>query len=394
MKRLHDRPYAWVFYLTVAFFYTAAVLRTPPAFSDSNDQNQAFLLLLAWLALFVGAEVLSDRWQWWFPAYLALQSVVVVLLVSKSVNADFYAVLFAVTSAQAMQRYGERVGTAVICLVVPLTALPLHETHPPAETIVLTLTYTAVSILFGYYGLAARRATQAHRHNLALVRELQDVNDQLEAYSVRLERLAVARERQRLMRDLHDSVTQTIFSMTLTTQSALLLLERDPARVGTQLERLVQLTRAAQAEMKALVSELRPDHEEAGLVTALRRHLAGHALPTDLSVSLEVQGDRSLSPAEEQGLFRIAQEALNNIVKHAGASRAVVRLQLEGPLSMEIADQGRGFRPGRDSNPQGLGLTGMRERAAEIGWSLRVLSSPETGTRVIAEKDHEQGEPR
>jgi signal transduction histidine kinase len=248
-----------------------------------------------------------------------------------------------------------------------------------------------VSILFASYGLAARRATQAHQRTLALMRELRDVNYELEAYSGRLERLAVARERQRLMRDLHDSVTQTVFSMTLTTQSALLLFERDPALVGAQLQRLAELTQAAQSEMKALVSELRPSQEEAGLAAILRRHLAGHALPDDLSVSLEVQGDQRLSPAEEQGLFRIAQEALNNIVKHAGASRAVVRLRLEEPLGMEIADQGRGFHPDRDNNPQGLGLAGMRERAVGIGWNLQIVTAPGAGTRVVVEKDHEQG---
>ena len=171
------------------------------------------------------------------------------------------------------------------------------------------------------------------------------MNGQLQSYSEKLERLAVARERQRLMRDLHDSVTQTIFSMTLTTQAALLLLDRDPARVEGQLERLAQLTQQAQSEMRTLVSELRPENEEAGLVTSLRRHLAGRTLPEELDVSLDVRGEQRLSPAEERNLFRIAQEALNNVAKHAGSSRAFIHLRLEGQPSMEIADEGRGFRP-------------------------------------------------
>jgi signal transduction histidine kinase len=392
VKYFRDRPYAWVLYLTAACLYSTAVLRTPLAFPDGPVRNQALVLLLASLVLFAGVEALDRRWQWLFPIYVGLQSVVVVFLVSKAESADFYAVLFAVVSSQVMQRYGGRVGTAVICLFVPLTALPLSETHSLDQTIVLTLTYTAVSILLASYALAARRVTHARQRTQALVRELREANDQMAAYSGRLERLAVARERQRLMRDLHDSVTQTIFSMTLTTQSALLLLDRDPARVGAQLERLAQLTQTAQSEMKALVSELRPDQEDAGLVAALRRHLAGHAVPRDLSVSLEIRGDQRLSSPEEQALFRIAQEALNNVVKHAGASQAAIRLRLEEPFSMEIADQGRGFQPGRDSNPQGLGLAGMHERAAGIGWNLRILASPGTGTRVIAERDTEQGE--
>ena len=246
-----------------------------------------------------------------------------------------------------------------------------------------------MSILLGSYGLVARRATAAREQTQTLVRELQDMNGRLQTYSEKLERLAVARERQRLMRDLHDSVTQTIFSMTLTTQAALLLLDRDPARVEGQLERLAQLTQQAQSEMRTLVSELRPENEAAGLVTSLRRHLAGRTLPEELDVSLDVRGEQRLSPAEEQNLFRIAQEALNNIAKHAESSRAFIHLRLEGQPSMEIADEGRGFRPTQERGSHGLGLDGMHSRAREIGWSLRILSAPGAGTRVIVEKYHE-----
>jgi signal transduction histidine kinase len=153
--------------------------------------------------------------------------------------------------------------------------------------------------------------------------------------------------------------------------------------VGAQLERLNQLAHSALSEMRVLISELRPEKVAGGgLVAALRRHLADRRLPETLSVSLEVEGDGPLEPAEEQGLFRIAQEALNNVVKHARASRAQVRLHLAEPFWIEIADQGQGFDLRQARNGGRVGLVSMGERASQIGWDLQVITSPGAGTRI------------
>lgn len=139
--------------------------------------------------------------------------------------------------------------------------------------------------------------------------------------------------------------------------------------------------------MQALISELRPEKvAEGGLAVALRRHLADRRLPESLAVSLEVEGDRPLGLAEEQGLFRIAQEALNNIVKHAQASEARIRLHLAEPFWMEIKDQGQGFDLQLAQTSGRVGLVSMRERAAEIGWHLQVITSPGAGTCIRVDK--------
>jgi signal transduction histidine kinase len=217
---------------------------------------------------------------------------------------------------------------------------------------------------------------------------LQAANRRLQEYAQQIERLTAARERNRLARELHDSVTQTVFSMTMTTQSALLLLDREPARVGAQLDRLSDLANSALAEMQTLVAELRPEVAgQAGLAAALRQHLGGRPLPEGLAVSLEVEGDRPLVPTEEQSLFRIAQEALNNVVKHAHASRVTLHLHLTERPWLEIGDDGQGFDPQQVDGQGGIGLSSMRERAAEIGWNLRVLTGPGAGTRIRVEKE-------
>jgi signal transduction histidine kinase len=175
--------------------------------------------------------------------------------------------------------------------------------------------------------------------------------------------------------------------MNLTTQSALLLLERDRPQVAAQLERLDQLAQSALAEMQVLISKLAPEARAAGgFLAALQKHLSDRLRLEALSVSLEVQGSQPLEVVEEAGLFRIAQEALNNIVKHAGTSQAVLRLHLADPFWMEIEDRGAGFDLQQVQGIRRVGLSSMRERAAGIGWNLRVDSAPGAGTRVRVEK--------
>ncbi len=392
MKRSADSS-QWVFYLTVAFLFGTVLLRSLLFYHDSLVLGQVLGLLMAWLVLFIGETIASRRGAGHFAAYLALQTLLISVFLWRPdfPGYDSFAMLFAILSMQVMQRLPLKSGGLWLGFFTLLMALPMVVNDGLYEGMALTLVYTAVCVFLSSYTLATQRAQAARARTQALAQELQETNRQLQAYSTRLEQLAATRERHRLARELHDSVTQTIFSMTLTTQSALLLLDRDPGRVGAQLDRLSDLAHSALSEMRVLISELRPETgTEGGLPAALRRHLAERRLPESLVVSLEIEGDQPLSPAEEQALFRITQEALNNIVKHAQASQAHIRLHLAEPFWMEIEDRGRGFdlQQARDRSRAGgrVGLASMGERAAEIGWSLQVVTSPGAGTRIRVEK--------
>jgi signal transduction histidine kinase len=402
MKRSTDWSHQGIFYLTAGFLFGAAALRALLVYRDTPVIGQVLGLLMVWLVLFASEATISRRWSahqsaahWragYFPIYLILQSALALALLFMPDASDFFAVLFWIPSMQIMRRFSPRLGAAWIGLLTPLMTLPLVRTYGVSKGIAFALVYTAGNVLVAAYALATQRAQAARGHNQALMQELQEANHQLQAYTVQHEKLAVTRERHRLARDLHDSVTQTIFSMTLTTQSAVLLLDRDPGRVGAQLDRLSQLARSALSEMHVLISELRPEKvAEGGLIAALRRHLAECHLPENLVVSLEVEGTQSLDPAEEQSLFRIAQEALNNVVKHARASQVCIRLHLVKPFWMEIQDQGQGFDLQQARNGSRVGLASMGERAAEIGWNLEIISSLGAGTRVRVEKKSSEG---
>lgn len=220
------------------------------------------------------------------------------------------------------------------------------------------------------------------------LKELQEAHGQLQEYAAQAEELAAVQERNRLARELHDSVTQTIFSMTLTAEAARILLERDPSQAASHLSLLQELAQSALSEMRALIQQLRPTLiEEGGLAVALHQHLAALERREGLKAALQVEGEGQLPRDQEEGLFRIVQEALNNVVKHAHTDTAAVRLQLEnGQVSLLIEDQGAGFDPSR-SGParEGFGLTSMRERVEMLGGTLEVRSSPGKGTQVLVQ---------
>jgi signal transduction histidine kinase len=343
-------------------------------------------MLLIWLILAVSEPVVSYRWSEYFPIYLILQTLLVFAFLTLPGSPDFFATLLLILSMQTMLRLTPKVGGLWIGACALAMALLLARTYK-AEAVALSLIFSAGNVLLGSYTLATRRTRAARIQNEALAQEIQAANQQLQVYVTQLEAMAVARERNRLARELHDSVTQTVFSMTLTAQSAALLLERDPKRVGAQLEHVNKLAQSAMTEIQVLISELKPENAaKGGLVYDLRRYLTGWRFAEELSVSLDVVGTQSLEQEEEQNLFRIAQEALNNTAKHAQVSRAQVRLHLAEPFWMEIADQGRGFDLRQTRNSAGLGLTGICERATEIGWALEIITSPGAGTRIRIEK--------
>ena len=291
---------------------------------------------------------------------------------------------------QVMLHLNTKIGIAWIVLCALGMAVLLAKVYK-SQTIALVLLNTVGLVFYSTYSRAIRRAQDTHAQNQALAQELEEANQKLQTYATQLEQLAVVRERNRLARDLHDSVTQTVFSMTLTTQSACLLLERDPVKVEAQLDRLSQLARSALAETQLLITELRPSETiRDGLAVTIKRYLTSGRFSENLSISLEVHGDQSLRPSEEQSLFHIVQEALNNIVKHAQATKAQIRLNLSEPDWIEIEDWGQGFDLQKAQQSGRVGLLSMCERAAEVGWGLQIKTSPGHGTCVRVEKLREE----
>ncbi|MBK8988295.1 MAG: sensor histidine kinase [Chloroflexi bacterium] len=257
------------------------------------------------------------------------------------------------------------------------------------------LSYPAIydwseSDLWPYQVTAAQLAVaiDTRRQQLLLLRSSQQV--------------AVLQERQRLARELHDSVTQLIFSITLIAQSIAPAWSRDRAEGENRVNRLLELSQSALAEMRALLFELRSPEDsvaavpetrlpeiaylrQEGLVTALRRHV--ETLQQDgLTIAVDVAGYRPHPPEVEVALFRITQEALHNVVKHARATQVAIHLsETTEAICLEIADDGVGFRTDTNNGRflGGLGMHTMGERAEALGGYLKIRSAPGEGTAVI-----------
>jgi signal transduction histidine kinase len=198
--------------------------------------------------------------------------------------------------------------------------------------------------------------------------------------------LTVMAERGRLARELHDAVAQKLFSLRLTARAAVELATRDPARVPAELAQVERLAADALAELRAVIFELRPaDLEEDGLTASLRKHVDMLDRVYDARLTFHGDADIGLTEERELTLFRIAQEAIHNALRHAHARDIVLRLRRAGPcVSLTITDDGAGFDLA-DAGRDGLGLTSMRDRAAAAGAALKIESEPGSGTVVTVE---------
>ena len=203
--------------------------------------------------------------------------------------------------------------------------------------------------------------------------------------------LSIAEERNRLARELHDAVVQQLFGVVLAAESAGALVGRDPGAAAAQVERVQVLARGAMEELRSVVFALRPGSlAEEGLERVLRKHVDVLRRVSGQAVELEVGAPGGLGEISEAAagqVLRIAQEALQNALRHAGSARVVVRLANgDGRLVLSVSDDGVGFEPAAGAaRGRRLGLTSMEERAAVLGGTLTIESAPGAGTTVRLE---------
>jgi signal transduction histidine kinase len=200
--------------------------------------------------------------------------------------------------------------------------------------------------------------------------------------------LSIVEERNRLARELHDSVSQKLFGLVLSAESAATLLDRDGEEARAELERLRDLAQEAMDELRSLVFELRPPNlESEGLAAALRKHVDVLRRVYRREIGVEVTGRPARAPELEREVFRIAQEALQNALRHADAARLEVDLEaVDGRLRLTVRDDGVGFDPQSSGiRSRRLGLTSMEERAEAIGGTLAIESRVGEGTTVRLE---------
>ena len=244
---------------------------------------------------------------------------------------------------------------------------------PRFEDLLTLVIFLSTAIITGQLASALRRRAEQARSR---ERELRLLYEQAQE-------LAALQERQRLARELHDSVSQALYGISLGIHTALEVQERDPQQATASMEYAIALAEAGLAEMRALIFELRPESlESEGLVAALTKQVAVLRARYKLAVEANLGEEPALSLERKHALYRIAQEACHNIVKHARASAVALRLtEQENGILLEVRDNGRGFDP-TSSFPGHLGLRSMQERIAKAGGTLAIESDPGQGTCI------------
>ncbi len=270
------------------------------------------------------------------------------------------------------------VGTSLLSLVI---AVPMSAVAGPAVLTRYAQDAVARLVLFSIAGVIVALLTKAQRKERA---EEVKRHAQLAQYATTLEQLAVTRERNRLARELHDTLAHTLSAVSVQLNALEVLWDSDPAAARATLQQTRHLTRTGLDEARRALHELRAQPvEELGLGLALQRLSERAAERAGLRLTFSAPPRLwGLRPELEQHLYRIAEEALNNVVRHANARRLTVSLaQQAGATLLTISDDGKGFDPARSSQGH-YGLTGMRERAFLMGATLEVRSQPQKGTTI------------
>ncbi len=223
----------------------------------------------------------------------------------------------------------------------------------------------------------------AGMERIRLQRETQSAREKAERLAAQAQQLAALEERTRLARELHDSVSQALYGIGLGAQTAKLFLDKDPRRVRESVEYVLSLAEAGLAEMRALIFELRPESlENEGLVVALVKQSASLQARHHIKVRLDLCNEPALVLSDKESLYRVAREALHNVVKHANATKIDLRLICkDGQLHLHVIDDGVGFETQRDF-PGHLGLQSMHERVAQLGGMLSIISTINEGTHL------------
>ncbi len=309
--------------------------------------------------------------------YFAPQALIITALHILARTSDVFGLLSFILGIQAVLILPNRMAIIWIALFYLITS-GSAVWYRGLEGLVNAVFNVAVFFLTYVWARTVRQAEIARLENEQLLADLRLAHRQLHD-------LAVAEERNRLARDLHDSVKQQVFATTMQLGAARVLLQHDPQAAHAHVVEAEQLAQQAGAELSLLIHELRPVAlGDKGLAEALHTYSRDWSRQTHIRADMHLQGERRLPPATEHALLRVAQEALANVARHSQATAVTIDLTYapEG-VTLAITDDGHGF----DSTTAatGVGLASMRERIEGLGGCMHVTSRPGAGTTILVQ---------
>jgi signal transduction histidine kinase len=264
-----------------------------------------------------------------------------------------------------------------------VTAVIFLVTGPLLEAFLALLIFSAGYWFFGAFARALANAEKAKNESQQLFAELQAAHRQLQEYAAQVEELAIAEERNRLAREMHDTLGHRLTVAAVQLEGAQRLIPRAPERAANMVGTVREQVREALGELRSAVATLRePLETDLPITTALQRLAASFETATDLTLQLALPAETpALTNAQRLALYRAAQEALTNVQRHAQAQQVWVQLEAQqNCVSLIVSDDGVGFPA--ETKEATFGLHGMRERAAHLGGDLHLGSRNGGGAQV------------
>lgn len=367
--------------------WASVALRWTLEFAEQHHPLQWLLnaILIGYAILLIFNEFIIRDSEIRAHIYLAIQTMFIIGGMLLYYELDFFAILFMPLGGQAMfilPRLKAIVWIGIFSAAIIIGQLTQFE-FP--NGLPFTFLYLAGLFFVASFSTTMLRTNEARIQSDRLLDELQQAHRQLQDYAGQAEELATVKERNRLARELHDSVAQTLYGLTLQAEAAARNLTA--GQIDEAAGALREIRDSAQQtlqETRLLIFELRPPIlEQEGLITALQNRLESVESRSGLKVQIMLDEVKQLSAGIEAGLYGIANEALNNILKHARAKSVKVSLKKQGEtIILEIQDDGVGFDVNGMSG--GMGLNGMKERAEQFGGDLQIMSDNK-GTTIRVE---------
>jgi signal transduction histidine kinase len=321
--------------------------------------------------------------HWQTHLHVGVHGSLIAVLMFLQPGWTMYPVLFVTPIFWAILALPLRQGASWIVAFTLVTATSFALGMNLGEGLVALFLYGVLYSFLGAFAAALARADDARRESQALLAELQDAHEQLQEYALRAEEMAVVEERNRLAREMHDTLGHRLTVSVVQLEAAQSLCTTDQERAQEIVGTVREQVREALQELRSAVATLRtPVEADLQLRSALQRLTAHYEAATGLTIHRILPDEMPpLPPNHRMALYRTAQEALTNVQKHAGAQQIwLVLTASQGAITLLVSDDGRGFSHRKDQ--PGFGLRGLRERAAQLDGELHVEPRPGGGTQL------------
>ena len=315
--------------------------------------------------------------------YLVVGIAFIVALLWLNPELNFYIILFYVLGTEALMAFSRKEGYSWLGVFTLLTVVLLFYFTEPVEAAITVPIYLGGYFFFVTFANATQVANQARAESQRLLEELQTAHRQLQEYAVKAEQFAVAEERNRLSREMHDTIGHRLTVASVQLEGVQKLIAKDPAKAEKMAETVREQVREALRELRQTVATLRePLEADLPLETSLKKLARSFEEGTGIIVHLMLPDSfPELTTSHRLAIYRTAQEALTNAQKHAGAQQIWLQVaRQEEILTLRVSDNGKGLKAQEEGD--GFGLRGIQERAAQLGGELRLEERKGGGTQV------------